>query len=69
MVLHQNWTRTGFRNEENVRQCQILQGSHSHWKTWKNEISFSSQGKVREFSISQGKVREFSISQGEVKEN
>ena len=28
------------------------QGSHSHWKNWKtwiNERSFSSQGKVREF--------------------
>ena len=26
-----------------------LQGSHSDWKTWKNEKAFSSQGKVREF--------------------
>ena len=25
------------------------QGSHRHWKTWKNETTFSSQGKVREF--------------------
>ena len=25
------------------------QGSHSDWKTWKNEKAFSSQGKVREF--------------------
>ena len=24
------------------------QGSHSDWKTWKNEKAFSSQGKVRE---------------------
>ena len=27
----------------------IIQGSHRHWKTWKNETTFSSQGKVREF--------------------
>ena len=49
------------------RICKIkwyLQGFHSHWKTWKNERSFSSQGilefhqKVGEFSVSQGKVRE-----------
>ena len=39
------------------------QGSHLHWKTWKNETSFSRQGiskfyqKVRQFS--QGKVREY----------
>ena len=25
------------------------QDSHRHWKTWKNETTFSSQGKVREF--------------------
>ena len=31
---------------------QSHQGSHQHWKTWntwKNETTFSSQGKVREF--------------------
>ena len=26
-----------------------LQGSHSSWKTWKNDNSFSSPGKVLEF--------------------
>ena len=26
----------------------ILQGSHSSWKTWKNDNSFSSPGKVLE---------------------
>ena len=32
------------------RQVHPLgQGSHSDWKTWKNEKAFSSQGKVREF--------------------
>ena len=25
------------------------QGSHRHWKTWKNETTFSSRGKVKEF--------------------
>ena len=29
--------------------CVNLQGSHSDWKTWKNEKVFSSRGKVREF--------------------
>ena len=26
-----------------------IQGSHSSWKTWKNDNSFSSPGKVLEF--------------------
>ena len=33
------------------------QGSHRHWKTWKNETTFTGQGKVRNFekmSKSQG---------------
>ena len=28
---------------------QVVHGSHSDWKTWKNGRAFSSQGKVREF--------------------
>ena len=31
-----------------VYLCQT-QGSHSSWKTWKNDNSFSSPGKVLEF--------------------
>ena len=27
----------------------MLQGSHGSWKTWKNDNSFSSPGKVLEF--------------------
>ena len=34
----------------------MLQGSHSHWKTWKNERSFSSQGILYESGQSQGKL-------------
>ena len=29
--------------------CNGEQGSHSSWKTWKNDNSFSSPGKVLEF--------------------
>ena len=27
----------------------MFQDSYRHWKTWKNETTFSSQGKVGEF--------------------
>ena len=43
-----------FRSETCLQCCEkisFVQGYHSHWKTWKNERSFSSQGKVREFLI------------------
>ena len=49
------------------------QGSHRHWKTWKNETTFSSQGKVREFwknikksGKSQGILSESGKSQGKL---
>ena len=52
------------------------QGSHRHWKTWntwKNETTFSSQGKVREFcknvkksGKSQGILNESGKSQGKL---
>ena len=50
-----------------------IQGSHRHWKTWKNETTFSSQGKVREFwknikksGKSQGILSESGKSQGKL---
>ena len=49
------------------------QGSHRHWKTWKNETTFSSQGKVRRFwkngkksGKSQGILNESGKSQGKL---
>ena len=44
-----NWSSdTSPATSGNLLFC-FLQGSHSYWKTWKIERSFSSKGKVRKF--------------------
>ena len=52
-----------------VGKAYHYQGSHSHWKTWKNERSFSSQEKSGNFKIlpkSQGILYESGKSQGKL---
>ena len=46
-----SYKRQGLKLDECYwsRDSTFLQGSHLDWKTWKNGMAFSSQGKVREF--------------------
>ena len=42
----------GKKHGVQLKRCNcfnLLHGSHSSWKTWKNDNSFSSPGKVLEF--------------------